>query len=318
MSYIFFGAGKIGRHLGKVMGHEVAFYCDNNTSASEVEGIPVIDFEALREIYVKYTVVVTVSGKFQTEIETQLRAANIPYILYPELFTIGRNPASRNAWVEKILKSLPSGIRILDAGAGEQQYRKFCSHLQYVSQDFCAYDGTGNGEGLQTNTWDTTSIDIVSDITDIPEKDESFDAILCTEVFEHILSPEAAIREFSRLCRGGGHLILTAPFCSYTHFAPYHYATGLSRYWYETILPKYGFEIQTIEADGNFCEFLAQAIWAFSKSYANIYSSYSISEEEMIDIEKVLHIVSRVNEVDKNSEELCCFGWFVFAERVRE
>ena len=111
--------------------------------------------------------------------------------------------ARRKAWVEKVLKSLPPGIRILDAGAGEQQYRKFCSHLQYVSQDFCAYDGTGNGDGLQTNTWDTTSIDIVSDITDIPEKDESFDAILCTAVVEHIVSPEAAIHEFSRLCRGG-------------------------------------------------------------------------------------------------------------------
>ena len=185
------------------MEHEVAFYCDNHASTSEVEGFPVVDFAALRENYTKHTIVVTASGKFQAEIETQLREANIPYILYPELFTIGRNPARRKAWVEKVLKSLPPGIRILDAGAGEQQYRKFCSHLQYVSQDFCAYDGTGNGDGLQTNTWDTTSIDIVSDITDIPEKDESFDAILCTAVVEHIVSPEAAIHEFSRLCRGG-------------------------------------------------------------------------------------------------------------------
>lgn len=73
--------------------------------------------------------------------------------------------------------------RILDAGAGELAYKHFCSHLHYVSQDFAQYDGKGNASGLQMGTWDQSNLDIISDITSIPEKDASFDAIMCIKDF---------------------------------------------------------------------------------------------------------------------------------------
>lgn len=49
------------------------------------------------------------------------------------------NESNRVEWLENILKKIPAGLRILDAGAGEQQFKKFCSHLQYISQDFAQY-----------------------------------------------------------------------------------------------------------------------------------------------------------------------------------
>ncbi|NJN83841.1 MAG: hypothetical protein HC802_17255 [Caldilineaceae bacterium] len=95
---------------------------------------------------------------------------------------VGRdNKANREAWLQQTLASIPPGARLLDAGAGELQYRKYCQHLDYVSQDFAAYDGQGDGAGNQTGTWDQSRLDIVSDIVDIPEPDGSFDAIMCTE-----------------------------------------------------------------------------------------------------------------------------------------
>ncbi len=96
------------------------------------------------------------------------------------------NEAARINWVEQQLKKLKPGSIILDAGAGEQQYKKFCSHLQYVSQDFAAYKPVANDSGLQIQGWDYGKLDIVSDITKIPRESQSFDAILCTEVFEHM------------------------------------------------------------------------------------------------------------------------------------
>ncbi len=134
---------------------------------------------------------------------------------------VGRsNESSRVAWIERTLAKLPAGARILDAGAGERPFRRFCSHLNYVSQDFAGYDGQGDGAGLQTSTWNQEGLDFVCDITAVPQPDASFDAVLCTEVLEHVPDPVAALRELSRLVRVGGHLVLTAPFCSLTHFAP--------------------------------------------------------------------------------------------------
>src|SRR4029453_4432624 len=54
------------------------------------------------------------------------------------------NVRNREQWLECVLAEIPAGSRILDAGAGEQQYKRFCRHLQYVSQDFAQYDGKGD------------------------------------------------------------------------------------------------------------------------------------------------------------------------------
>ena len=82
-------------------------------------------------------------------------------------------------------------------------------------------------------SWDTSHIDLVSDITAIPAPDASFDAIVCSEVLEHVPEPTHALDEFARLLKPSGKLILTAPFASLVHMAPYHYCSGFSRYWYE-------------------------------------------------------------------------------------
>ncbi|HET6991949.1 MAG TPA: class I SAM-dependent methyltransferase, partial [Bacteroidia bacterium] len=119
------------------------------------------------------------------------------------------NESNRMEWIQKQLKKLPAGSRILDAGAGEQPHRPYCAHLNYVSQDFAQYNPEKLDSGLQMEKWDYGKLDIISDITAIPEPDGSFDAILCSEVFEHIPDPNAAVKEFSRLLRKGGTLILT-------------------------------------------------------------------------------------------------------------
>ena len=94
---------------------------------------------------------------------------------------------------------------------GNTNKKKFCSHLNYISQDVAQYSGTDTSGGLHTGEIDYSNLDIVSDITDIPLEKESLDVILCVEVIEHLENPLLAFQEFSRLLKNGGKLILTAP-----------------------------------------------------------------------------------------------------------
>ena len=216
---------------------------------------------------------------------------------------------NRARWLRKVLSDVPAGWRILDAGAGELRNRPFCSHLQYVSQDFGQYEGTGDGTGLQTGKWDTSSIDIVSDITAIPEKDGSFDAILCSEVLEHIPNPTMALDEFARLLRPGGVLILTAPLASWVHFAPYHYCTGFSRYWYEFHLPPRGLRVQELSPNGDWFAYCRQEMLRLG-SMARRYGDWSWPLAYALG---VLGLGDFKIRGGKPADDLACFGWHCVA-----
>jgi ubiquinone/menaquinone biosynthesis C-methylase UbiE len=230
------------------------------------------------------------------------------------MFKVGTtNESARVKWIEETLKKIPEGLTILDAGAGELQFKKFCGHLKYIAQDFGQYSGEGK-IGLQTGTWDNSKLDIVSDILSIPLSDHSVDAIMCTEVLEHIPDPLGAIKEFSRLVKPGGYLLITAPFASLTHFAPYHFASGLSRFFYEKHLPDNGFEITDLQLNGNFFEYVAQENRRI-KSVALKYANKKINIFQKIIIHLNLYILQGLSKRDKGSSELLCFGVHVFAKK---
>jgi len=222
------------------------------------------------------------------------------------------NEEVRINWVKKTLESLPSGNRILDAGAGEQQYKKYCTHLNYVSQDFAQYNPKQLSQGLQMPSWDYGKLDIISDISSIPEKDASFDAILCTEVFEHIPTPILAIKEFSRLLKKNGVLIITAPFCSMTHFAPHHYYSGFNKYFYEKHLVENGFEITSISQNGNYFDFINQEL-SRAPYMAQEYSKSKLSFLEKLAFRISNKALLRFSEKDTGSKELLSFGFHIVA-----
>ena len=234
------------------------------------------------------------------------------------MITVGTlNEKTRVDWIVKTLKKIPKGYKILDAGAGEQQFKIFCSHLKYVSQDFAKYDGEGDKRGLQTKIWDNSNLDIISDITSIPVQNSSFDAILCTEVFEHLPEPLLALKEFSRIIKKEGYLIITSPFCSLTHFAPYHFYSGFNRYFYKTHLPKFGFKIIEIKTNGNFFEYLAQEIRRIPQVKKMYINSFKRNIFETLAHKITLYFLDRWSKRDRGSDELLCFGYHVFAKKVK-
>lgn len=224
------------------------------------------------------------------------------------------NKLTRYEWIQKTLKAIPAGQKILDVGAGECPFKPYCSHLQYLSQDFSQYEGKGDGKGIQEGTFDVSKIDIVSDISSIPVESSSFDAILCSEVIEHVPNPVDAIREMVRILKPGGLLVLTAPFVSLTHFSPYHFATGFNRYFYEYWMDKYGLTIQDLTYNGNYFEFLAQEILSTGR-FASQYAGIKPGLKEKIAQRILLSFLKKASAKGNASNELLAFGIMVVAKK---
>jgi SAM-dependent methyltransferase len=225
------------------------------------------------------------------------------------------NSRVREAWLEAALRTIPAGQRILDAGAGELQFKRFCTHLDYVSQDFGQYDGQGNAAGLQMSQWDNSKLDIVSDICSIPVADGSFDAVMCIEVLEHVPDPVAALTELDRVLRPGGVLVATAPFCSLTHFAPYHFSTGFNRYFYEKHLENY--ELLDLAANGNYFEFLAQELRRLD-SVSSQYAGRRLGRFTRLLLSLLYRKLAALSRAGDRSQELLCFGYQVLARKRDE
>ena len=234
-------------------------------------------------------------------------------LINKERFKFQPNEDYRDSWVCNLLEQIPEGTKILDVGAGDCKYKKYCSHLKYTSQDLCEYNGTGNDEGLQTKEWDTSQIDIVSDIANIPVEDNCFDVILCTEVFEHIFNPIEVIEELTRILRKDGQLIITAPFCSLTHFAPFHFYSGYNKYFYQTALAE-KYEIIKLESYGNWFEYIGSENLRL-KNTVELYAETKINLWDKILLGLLSLRYKKYSKMSKKSEELLCWGYLCIAKK---
>lgn len=174
------------------------------------------------------------------------------------LAALGRSPifafnqVLRDRWVAAQAASLKAGSRVLDVGAGSCPYRELFAHCDYRTQDFI------NLQDKQLRFGNYGKIDYVCDAQAIPVSDASFDAIICTEVLEHVSEPIAVVREMGRLLRPGGRLILTAPLGSGIHQEPFHYYGGYTPFWYQRFLGVAGFVDIRVESNGGFFRHYAQ------------------------------------------------------------
>ena len=104
--------------------------------------------------------------------------------------------------VVRILKELPRGA-LLDVPAGEGA---LAARLIDAGFDVRCCD-------LYPEIFRLDGVDIQRANLDaeLPFSDRSFDYITCLEGLEHIENPQQAMREFARVLKPGGHLIISVP-----------------------------------------------------------------------------------------------------------
>jgi SAM-dependent methyltransferase len=122
----------------------------------------------------------------------------------------GRGP--HISFLQTAAQELDPGTSLLDVGAGDAPYRELFSHLDYVT---CDWENTQYAPAIPS--------DISGSADSIPVPDASFDAILNTQVLEHVPEPGRVLAEFWRILRPGGRLFISAPLVWYLHEEPHDY-----------------------------------------------------------------------------------------------
>ncbi len=100
--------------------------------------------------------------------------------------------------------------QVLDVGCGRQPYR---SLVEGVGGVYLGYDLPR--PGAMAHVLGTASA--------LPFAENSFDAVLCTEVLEHLPAPQDCLREVARVLRPGGHALVTCPWLWGPHEVPYDF-----------------------------------------------------------------------------------------------
>src|SRR5882724_916674 len=105
--------------------------------------------------------------------------------------------------------------RLLDFGCGRKPYRNLFPHItEYIGIDI--EQMTGHDHSL-------SQVDVFYDGKTIPFGDNSFDAVFCSEVLEHVFTIDDILTELHRVLKKDGTMLLTIPFCWNEHEVPYDF-----------------------------------------------------------------------------------------------
>lgn len=113
--------------------------------------------------------------------------------------------------IEAFARSLPPHAVVLDAGAGRQIYRSKFAGMTYEAADFERVD-----KRYAKSTY-------VCDLASIPVASDRYDAVLFTQVMEHLPEPDRVVRELHRVLKPGGLLLYTGPLFYEEHEIPFDF-----------------------------------------------------------------------------------------------
>lgn len=149
--------------------------------------------------------------------------------------------------VARFAAALAPHARLLDAGAGEGNYKHY-----FAAQRYCGFDlAVGDA------AWDYSRLDVTGDLLNLPFRDQTFDACLNVVTLEHVREPARVVAELARTLAPGGRLLLIAPHEWEEHQQPHDYYR-YTRYGLEYLLRQAGMSEISIAPVGGYFRLLSR------------------------------------------------------------
>lgn len=202
--------------------------------------------------------------------------------------------------VAKVAKDLTGNL--LDMGCGAKPYR-------HLFMQVSSYVGIDLPVSLSANRMEKR-VDVYGAIDRLPFCDGSFDAVLSTQVLEHVTSPAAVLGEAARVLRAGGVFLLTIPFVAAEHEEPHDYFR-FTRYGIQSLLEQNGFEHVAVKKQFGFWSMAGDmTYWHFHRKVQGTWlEKYWFAVGTTLFL-RCFHLLNRVDPDDKLALNL-----FVIASR---
>ena len=114
---------------------------------------------------------------------------------------------------------LPAGSTILDVGGHKTSRRG----------NFTPWDYGLNV--TYVNITDEKGTDLITDAAQLPFQKDTFDAVLCSELIEHVYDPHVVLAEIFRVLKPGGIAFLTMPLHYHIHGDPEDFGRYTHSFW---------------------------------------------------------------------------------------
>lgn len=155
---------------------------------------------------------------------------------YEEAMGFSDRPEWREALRYQELIHFSEGGTVVDIGCGDGRLcwkYNICSPENYFGVD----SGTLVQSLIDRTSGKAHAIKGVAEATALPS--ECADLVVCTEVFEHLSDPEIAMREFCRILRPGGRIVIQSPSAvRLRNLNPFHMVTIFLGHWFPSLLQR--------------------------------------------------------------------------------
>ncbi|NOZ23704.1 MAG: class I SAM-dependent methyltransferase [Planctomycetes bacterium] len=114
--------------------------------------------------------------------------------------------------LDVLARMVGDGMRVIEFGCGTGSMIGQLAKVRRLGEGSIGYDPDASAIDLACGTFAGVRFDVCEIGEPLPEADGRFDAVICSEVLEHVFDTRQVLSEFHRVLKPDGLLCVTVPY----------------------------------------------------------------------------------------------------------